>query len=147
MADAAAIPRKISPSAAVAVRRTMALAALVLLLMMVLGLALRLAQSNWVDVAPDLFYQIMTAHGVGMVAMAFGFSVWLAQGEKPAQSFVPMQQIIFLGYLVGGLGLVATFLYAGIISVPRRWACICPNGWRRTGWARSSPPSLCSRRQ
>ena len=70
MADAAAIPRKISPSAAVAVRLTMALAALVLLLMMVLGLAMRLAQSNWVDLAPDLFYQIMTAHGVGMVGAA-----------------------------------------------------------------------------
>lgn len=70
MADAAALPRKISPSAAAAVRLTMALAALVLLLMMVLGLALRLAQGNWADVAPDLFYQIMTAHGVGMVGAA-----------------------------------------------------------------------------
>ena len=49
---------------------TMALAALVLLLMMVLGLAMRLAQSNWVDLAPDLFYQVMTAHGVGMVGAA-----------------------------------------------------------------------------
>jgi hypothetical protein len=37
-----------------------------------------------------------------------------------------MQQIIFLGYLVGGLGLVVTFLYAGIISVPRRWAVHLP---------------------
>jgi cytochrome c oxidase subunit 1 len=63
---------------------------------------------------------------LGMVAMAFGFAVWLAQGEKPAQSFVPVQKIIFLGYLAGGLGLVATFLYAGTISVPRRWAVHLP---------------------
>jgi cytochrome c oxidase subunit I len=63
---------------------------------------------------------------LGMVAMAFGFSIWLAQGEKPAQSFVPGQKIAFLGYLVGGLGLVVTFLYAGMVSVPRRWAVHLP---------------------
>ena len=63
---------------------------------------------------------------LGMVAMAFGFSIWLAQGEKPAQSFVPMQKVAFLAYLIGGLGLVATFLYAGKISVPRRWAVHLP---------------------
>src|SRR6185295_17314485 len=63
---------------------------------------------------------------LGMVAIAFGFSIWLAQGEKPAQSFVPVQKIAFLGYLIGGLGLVATFLYAGMISVPRRWAVHLP---------------------
>jgi cytochrome c oxidase subunit 1 len=37
-----------------------------------------------------------------------------------------MQKIAFLGYLIGGLGLVATFLYAGKISVPRRWAVHLP---------------------
>lgn len=70
MADAIVIPREIAPSATTAARLTMALAAIVFLLMMVLGLVLRLAQSAWVDVAPDLFYQIMTAHGVGMVGTA-----------------------------------------------------------------------------
>jgi cytochrome c oxidase subunit 1 len=63
---------------------------------------------------------------LGMVAMSFGFSVWLAQGEKPAQPFIPVQKVVFLGYLIGGLGLVATFLYAGMISVPRRWAVHLP---------------------
>jgi len=42
----------------------------VLLLMMLLGLALRLAQAEWVSIPPDLFYEILTAHGVGMVGIA-----------------------------------------------------------------------------
>jgi cytochrome c oxidase subunit I len=63
---------------------------------------------------------------LGMVAMALGFSIWLAQGEKPAPSFLPVQKIAFLGYFIGGLGLVATLLYAGKISVPRRWAVHLP---------------------
>jgi hypothetical protein len=37
-----------------------------------------------------------------------------------------VQKIAFLGYLIGGLGLVATLLYAGKISVPRRWAVHLP---------------------
>jgi cytochrome c oxidase subunit 1 len=63
---------------------------------------------------------------LGMVAMAFGFAMWLAQGERPAKSFVPMQKAAFACYLIGGLGLVGTFLYAGKMSVPRRWAVHLP---------------------
>lgn len=43
---------------------------LVLLLMMLAGLWMRLAQAGWVYTDPALFYQLMTVHGTGMVGIA-----------------------------------------------------------------------------
>ncbi len=43
---------------------------IVVVLMMLLGLIMRVAQANYITLGPDLFYQIMTAHGVGMVGIA-----------------------------------------------------------------------------
>jgi cytochrome c oxidase subunit 1 len=37
------------------------------ILLMAFGLTMRLAQSAWIAIAPNVFYQIMTAHGAGMV--------------------------------------------------------------------------------
>lgn len=55
-------------------RRTLAanlaLTGVVLLLMILLGLLMRMAQSGWLALEPDLFYQVMTVHGVGMVGIA-----------------------------------------------------------------------------
>ena len=48
----------------------LAISALVLLLMMILGLLLRLAQGEVMTIPPDLFYQTMTVHGIGMVGIA-----------------------------------------------------------------------------
>jgi len=45
----------------------------VLLLMMLAGLTMRATQAQWIGVAPDLFYQLMTVHGAGMVGIA-GFA-------------------------------------------------------------------------
>jgi cytochrome c oxidase subunit 1 len=42
----------------------------VLILMMLAGLAMRAAQSGWFELPPDLFYQVMTVHGTGMVGIA-----------------------------------------------------------------------------
>ena len=42
----------------------------VVVLMMLLGLVMRAAQGGTIALGPDLFYQIMTAHGVGMVGIA-----------------------------------------------------------------------------
>ncbi len=53
-----------------AVKFTMLLAGLVLLLMMVVGLVMRAAQSNMIALDPALFYQFLTAHGAGMVGTA-----------------------------------------------------------------------------
>ncbi|MGD8925343.1 MAG: cbb3-type cytochrome c oxidase subunit I [Thioalkalispiraceae bacterium] len=42
----------------------------VLLLMMLAGVLLRAAQGTFIEISPDLFYQIMTLHGAGMVGIA-----------------------------------------------------------------------------
>lgn len=42
-------------------------ALMLFLLLMSFGLTMRLAQSAWIAIGPDVFYQIMTAHGAGMV--------------------------------------------------------------------------------
>jgi len=42
----------------------------VLILMMLAGLAMRLAQSGWLALDPALFYELMTVHGTGMVGIA-----------------------------------------------------------------------------
>ncbi len=52
------------------IKFTMFLAGVVILLMMVLGLIMRAAQGDLIQLDPTLFYQIMTAHGAGMVGVA-----------------------------------------------------------------------------
>lgn len=42
----------------------------VLLLMMVAGAVLRIAQAGWIALSPDIFYQVMTVHGAGMVGIS-----------------------------------------------------------------------------
>ncbi|HJR12118.1 MAG TPA: cytochrome C oxidase subunit I, partial [Rhodanobacteraceae bacterium] len=36
-------------------------------LMMLVGLTMRMAQAKWLDVPPDLFYELLSMHGAGMV--------------------------------------------------------------------------------
>ena len=43
---------------------------LVLLLMMLAGSFMRMAQGQIINIAPNIFYQLMTAHGIGMVGIA-----------------------------------------------------------------------------
>ncbi len=40
---------------------------LLFLLMMLLGLTMRLAQAHWIEAPPNLFYQLLSMHGAGMV--------------------------------------------------------------------------------
>ena len=53
-----------------AVKLSMGLGGLVLVLLMLFGLCMRLAQGGLLNVEPTLFYEIMTAHGAGMVGTA-----------------------------------------------------------------------------
>ncbi|HMU60508.1 MAG TPA: cbb3-type cytochrome c oxidase subunit I [Gemmatimonadales bacterium] len=88
------------------------------LVLMVFGLLMRLAQGTWLDLPATLFYQLMTAHGAGMVGtVALGASavMWFF-----LRKFVPLSTPIFLAnyllFMVGAvLLLAATFLghYAG----------------------------------
>jgi cytochrome c oxidase subunit 1 len=96
----------------------------VLLLMMLLGLALRLAQAEWLAMPPDFFYEMMTAHGVGMVGIA-GLAgagiMWhfLNQHVRLSQGILITNLVMFLTGVVmilaavflGGFGGAWTFLY------------------------------------
>jgi cytochrome c oxidase subunit 1 len=53
-----------------AVKLSMGLSGLVLVLMMLFGLCMRLSQGGFLSMEPALFYQVMTAHGAGMVGTA-----------------------------------------------------------------------------
>src|SRR6516165_9315694 len=53
-----------------AVKLSMGLGGLVLVLLMLFGVCMRLAQGGLLSVEPTLFYEIMTAHGAGMVGTA-----------------------------------------------------------------------------
>lgn len=48
----------------------MGITALVLALLMVFGLLMRASQAGVITIPPDRFYQLLTAHGIGMVAIS-----------------------------------------------------------------------------
>ncbi len=48
----------------------LSISALVYVLMMLLGVLMRVGQANWIGIPFDLFYQVMTAHGAGMVGIS-----------------------------------------------------------------------------
>ena len=57
-------------SALPAIKLSMGLGGVVLVLLMLFGLCMRLAQGGLLSIEPTLFYEIMTAHGAGMVGTA-----------------------------------------------------------------------------
>lgn len=59
-----------APKDAGIIKFTMLLGGVVFLLMMVFGLIMRAAQGGLIDLDPTLFYQLLTAHGAGMVGSA-----------------------------------------------------------------------------
>src|SRR5215213_8392379 len=57
---------------------------------------------------------------LGVVAMLFGFMYFLGLSTGSSDSALDRASVWL--YLVGGLGFATTFLAAGAMSVPRRWA-------------------------
>jgi cytochrome c oxidase subunit 1 len=116
------------PSLADGARRTLltylAISALVILLMMVAGLILRMGQAQWIQLPADIFYQIMTAHGIGMVGiagLAASAVMWffLSQHVRLSPAILVTNLIFFLlgvvlilgGIFLGGFAAAWTFLY------------------------------------
>jgi len=101
-------------NARAAVLAYVAAAGIVVLLMMLLGLTMRLAQAQWLNVPPDLFYVIMTMHGAGMVGIA-GLSgaavMWYF-----VRRHVPVSTAVFLVNLVCFLIGAVLILGAGFIG-------------------------------
>jgi cytochrome c oxidase subunit I len=111
-------------SARAAVLAYVVVCGLVLLIMMLLGLTMRLAQAQWIDIQPDFFYVIMTMHGAGMVGIA-GLSgaavMWyFVRRHVPVSTGVFIANLVFFligavlilgaGFL-GGFGAGWTFLF------------------------------------
>lgn len=99
-------------------------AGFVLILMMLLGVLMRMAQGGWLDLPPDRFYQFLTVHGTGMVAVATlgGISVmwfFLNRHVRLSTGILAANLIIFLAGvaiilaadLIGGFAAAWTFLY------------------------------------
>jgi cytochrome c oxidase subunit 1 len=105
-------PAAIAPQTG-AVKLTMLLAGVVILLMMIFGLTMRAAQSGLIELDPALFYQIMTAHGAGMVGAAglTGAAIlWYFTGR-----YVELLPGVFWAFL--GLFLLGVVLILGAIFV------------------------------
>lgn len=91
-----------------------AITGLLLLLMMLFGLWMRLAQGDWAELEPDLFYQIMTMHGMGMIGLATlgGMSImWYFLGR-----YVQLNWRILVANLVFFLVGVVLMLWAVFIG-------------------------------
>ena len=88
------------------------------ILLMAFGLAMRLAQGAWIAIAPNIFYQIMTAHGAGMVGtvgLASSAVMWFFL-RKYVRLSLPMFVANYVFFMLGAaLLLGATFIgqYAG----------------------------------
>jgi cytochrome c oxidase subunit 1 len=101
-----------APQAA-AVKFTMILVGVVLILMMSFGLIMRLNQAGMIEIDPALFYQILTAHGAGMVGTAglIGAAImWYFMGR-----YVPLVGAVYALFL--GLFLLGVVLILGAIFI------------------------------
>ncbi|HSH30151.1 MAG TPA: cbb3-type cytochrome c oxidase subunit I, partial [Thiohalobacter sp.] len=102
----------------------LATAGAVVLLMMVFGLLMRLAQGGLLQLGPDTFYELLTLHGAGMVGIAALGSVavmwhFLGQYVRLSRGMFVVNLVLFLvgvamilgSVLVGDFAGAWTFLY------------------------------------
>lgn len=99
---------------AVAVKFTMLIAGAVFALMMVLGLIMRAAQGALIEIDPALFYQILSAHGAGMIGTA-GLSgaaiMWYFVGRYVKLSAA--MYWAFIGLFLLGVVLILVAIFIG----------------------------------
>lgn len=70
MSDSIVYADKDQTLAAVGIKVYLLVSLLVFSLMMLAGVVMRAAQGTYIEIQPDLFYQVMTVHGAGMVGTA-----------------------------------------------------------------------------
>lgn len=99
-----------------AVLAYLAVSGVVLLLMMLFGLTMRLAQAQWISLDPAVFYMLMTMHGAGMVGIA-GLSgaavMWhFVRRHVPVSTGVFLANLVFFllgAVLILGSGFIGKF--------------------------------------
>ncbi|MGH7046598.1 MAG: cbb3-type cytochrome c oxidase subunit I [Stellaceae bacterium] len=97
-----------------AVLAYLAVCGAILLLLMAFGVTMRMAQAQWIDLQPALFYVILTMHGAGMVAIAgLGGAAVMWHFVR---RHVPVSTAVFLTNLVFFLIGVLLILGAGFIG-------------------------------
>jgi cytochrome c oxidase subunit 1 len=97
----------------------------VFVLMMILGLAMRMAQGAWIDIAPNVFYEIMTAHGAGMVGvigLASSAVMWFFL-RKYVPLHVSMLAANFVLFLLGAVAILGAVFIGGYAGA---WTFLYP---------------------
>lgn len=95
------------------VKLTMLLSGVVFLLMMIFGLIMRAAQGGLIALDPGLFYQLLTAHGAGMVgsaALSGAAIMWYFTARH-----VSLRNGIYVAFL--GLFLLGVVLILGAVFI------------------------------
>ena len=105
-------------NALIAVKSHLIAGFLVFLLMMIAGFTMRAAQGTWLEIGADLFYQIMTVHGVGVVGAAMITSTgvqwyFLRQYVRLSNGIFWTNFFIFLTGVVLILGSIFVGKYGG----------------------------------
>lgn len=119
------LPAASTGAAEPTIRLALALGGIVFLLLALFGAAMRAAQGGWLALEPELFYRLMTAHGIGMVGTAglTGAAVmWLfAARHLRLTAWVPA---VFLGLFLAGVVLIlAAILVTGFAGA---WTFLHP---------------------
>ncbi len=111
--------------AGIAVRAYLAVTGIVLLLMMLFGFTMRLAQAQWINIEPNTFYMILTMHGSGMVGIT-GLSgaavMWyFVRRHVPVSTGVFVANLVF--FLVGALLILGSGFIGGFAGA---WTFLYP---------------------
>ena len=102
----------------------MGITAIVLALLMVFGVLMRASQAGFISLPPNLFYQLLTAHGIGMVAIVglggagvmwhfLSRYVVLSRGILAANLICFLLGVVLVlgGIFIGGFAAAWTFLF------------------------------------
>ena len=100
-------------------------ALLVFVLMMLFGLAMRMAQSNWLSVPFRIFYQLMTAHGaamIGTIGLATTVVMWFFL-RKYVRLSLPIFAANYALFMLGALAILAAVFIGGYAGA---WTFLYP---------------------
>jgi cytochrome c oxidase subunit I len=100
-------------------------ALLVLVLMMLFGLTMRLAQSTWLGVPLDRFYQLMTAHGaamVGTIGLASSAVMWFFL-RKYVRLSLALFAANYVFFMLGAVAILAAVFIGGYAGA---WTFLYP---------------------